>query len=115
MNPPDLFDPPPVDDGPGLRDQALGQLEDHFQHWLADCRRAMRWIALDEGRLVTADDARKWLARQPDYQPPKGGRLNWFGAVFKGDDWEPVGWHQSTHPGNHARPMRTWRYIGGET
>ncbi len=34
---------------------------------------------------------------------------NWLGSLFKGGEWEPVGFTQVTHKGGHARNVRTWR------
>lgn len=39
---------------------------------------------------------------------------NWMGSVFKGYEWEPVGWTRSEHKGGHARMVRTWKLKGGQ-
>ena len=57
------------------------------------------------GLPVSADDVRRVMTRRF----PDTAYGNWLGSCFRGNEWEPVGWVQSTHKGGHRRAIRTWR------
>jgi len=56
---------------------------------------------------VSANHIHQWLPGMSKRFP------NAMGSIFKGKDWEPVGWTQATHKEAHARSIRTYRYKGG--
>ena len=62
-----------------------------------------RWVSEGEGR-VTADDVRAYCANVGIESGP------WMGSVFRGKDWQHIGWTQSKDPVQHARSIRIWRY-----
>ena len=41
------------------------------------------------------------------------GLDNASGSVFRGGDWQPVGWVETEHDEGHARPVRCWRMKRG--
>jgi hypothetical protein len=34
---------------------------------------------------------------------------NAWGSIFRGKEWECIGWRKSTRVSNHARAIRIWR------
>jgi len=75
-------------------------------------RRLAVEIALSQSdRLATADDIQFALAYRGHYPEDLG---NAAGSLFRGQEWETVGWIQSARASNHARAIRIWRYRGKE-
>lgn len=95
-------------EGEALKEAALERLERSNSEILAACRDAMRTLAR-RGGAVDADDAREWLAAQPDGERWMERRKDWMGSLFRTQEWTPVGWKISRAKENHARPIRTWR------
>lgn len=99
--------PTDLDLGRRLRDEALDQLEevraDPLRHVRGDMKILSTLRALIGGE-VNADDVRRWCVRHDVETGP------WMGAVFREKGWYPIGFVQSTHPGNHARPIRNWKW-----
>jgi hypothetical protein len=52
---------------------------------------------------VTINDVRKFIELPDDYHP------NTWGAVLRGDAFEPIGFCQATHPSAHARVVRVYK------
>ena len=58
-----------------------------------------------DGREVCADDVREVLAeRHPDIEPG-----NWLGALFRGKEWQAVGFVRSVTAGSHGNRILRWR------
>lgn len=54
---------------------------------------------------ISADDVRRRLeVLHPDIEPG-----NWLGALFRGKEWQPVGFTKSRTPGSHANRLVLWR------
>lgn len=70
--------------------------------FLVKARATARRHALNHG-TVTIDDVR-WLTPLPDGMSP-----NVFGAVFRGNEWECVGFEASTRVLARARTIRRYR------
>lgn len=64
-----------------------------------------RRMAQKQGE-VTADDVQRRLILW-DYDLSDLG--NAAGSIFKGKEWECVGWKKSERVSNHARAIRVWR------
>jgi hypothetical protein len=68
----------------------------------------VRLIAYDLacfGETVTADDVRK----EYEYRGGNWSNLgNAAGSIFKGKQWQQVGWTNSTVTTSHARALRVW-------
>lgn len=94
-------------EGVELKEEALDKHDAAYYDLLAACRKELERIHRGSGRPVHADDARHYLEQRPELN--ESGRKDWMGALFRDGKWEAVGWHQSSHPENHARMMRTWR------
>lgn len=59
-----------------------------------------------DGREVCADDVRAILAeRHPDID----GCRNWMGALFRGKEWQAVGFVRSVTAGSHGNRILRWR------
>ena len=108
---PEFFRRIPEDNNFGLflKDGALDRLESNTSDLLPRVREYLKQLHRSTGRAVHADDARAWLdlARIPDYQ--RGEKMEWMGAIFRGEEWRAVGWTTSQHPENHGRAIREWR------
>lgn len=83
------------------RDQILGEHEERHPEILEELRSAL--LELAKFRNVTADDARKLLAR---WGVPAG---NWMGSLFKNGQWVMVGTRPSATPGRHGNRIGIWR------
>jgi hypothetical protein len=83
-------------------------LEGNTSDLLPRVREYLKQLHRSTGRCVNADDARDWLdlARIPESQ--QGGVRSWMGGIFRGEEWEAVGWTTSQHPENHGRAIRMW-------
>lgn len=75
-------------------------------------RELLEWARLAARRVAEAsgsvcyDDVYQVL-EEMGKQPELLG--NAAGLVFRGAEWEPVGWKQSERKTNHARAMRMWK------
>src|SRR5687767_11918430 len=88
---------------------------------------AIGWLRKELGRLyqsrvralpsypemwnVSADDARR-LYDDSKFPQAYARSRAWFGSIFRGSDWQKVGWTKSKHPSNNGRDIKTWRYVG---
>jgi len=88
-----------------LKDRGLDAVENSNESWVDTMRKYAVWFSLKAGS-VTADNVRQY-ARNIDFQPDSP---NAYGAIFRGKGWKCVGRTKSSHPGNHAREIRVWRY-----
>lgn len=84
------------------KDSALNALEIARAQYLADARHHAAMLAKD-GRAISVDDVRRVCP------PPKNidGRI--MGAIFRGQEWEPVAFFNSGRRTCHNRPIRLFR------
>lgn len=93
--------------GEVLRDEGVERAAMDNGEWLVWIRReAVRFCA--RWGQVSSSDLRK-IADRHDLQPFSD---NAWGAVFRGAQWEAVGWEQNSRPSAHARHVRVWKYVG---
>jgi hypothetical protein len=96
--------------GQADRDAGLDRASNPFYR-----RELLEWAQLAAKRYARAsgsvsyDDVYRVL-EDIGKQPELLG--NAAGLVFRGAEWEPVGWKQSERKTNHARAMRVWRLRG---
>lgn len=88
-----------------LRDAGIARVSCGREDWIAYARAVAIGIAEGKGS-VTINDVRE-LVELPDGFPP-----NAWGAVLRGDAFEPVGFCQATHPSAHARVARIYKLKG---
>lgn len=88
--------------GRDLRDAGIARVSIGREEWIAKARGTAIAIARRAGQ-VTINDVRKFIELPDDYHP------NTWGAVLRGDDFEPIGFCQATHPSAHARVVRVYK------
>lgn len=72
----------------------------HDADWLDAAQRAA--VALAQGgRVITIDDVIRTVG--------KPVVSNAAGSVFRGPQWEQMGWRKSERVGNHGRQVICWR------
>jgi hypothetical protein len=90
---------------------AMGRHETLSDDHIRLARRLGRIIAARNNASHVAAptvDADQIRARFEELRPGCWG--NWAGAIFRGKEWEMVGWTVSTRPESHARAIRIWRW-----
>ena len=88
--------------GRDLRDAGIARVSIGREEWIAKARCTAIAIARRAGQ-VTINDVRKFIELPDDYHP------NTWGAVLRGDAFEPIGFCQATHPSAHARVVRVYK------
>ncbi len=88
--------------GRDLRDAGIARVSIGREEWIAKARSTAVAIARRAGQ-VTINDVRKFIELPDDYHP------NTWGAVLRGDAFEPIGFCQATHPSAHARVVRIYK------
>ena len=88
--------------GHDLRDAGIARVSIGREEWIAKARSTAVAIAQRAGQ-VTINDVRKFIELPDDYHP------NTWGAVLRGDAFEPIGFCQATHPSAHARVVRVYK------
>jgi hypothetical protein len=88
--------------GRDLRDSGIARVSIGREEWIAKARSTAVAIAKRAGQ-VTINDVRKFIELPDDYHP------NTWGAVLRGDAFEPIGYCQATHPSAHARVVRVYK------
>ena len=88
--------------GRDLRDAGIARVSIGREEWIAKARGTAIAIARRAGQ-VTINDVRKFIELPDDYHP------NIWGAVLRGDAFEPIGFCQATHPSAHARVVRVYK------
>jgi hypothetical protein len=88
--------------GRDLRDAGIAAVSIGREEWIAKARGTAIAIARRAGQ-VTINDVRKFIELPDDYHP------NTWGAVLRGDAFEPIGYCQATHPSAHARVVRVYK------
>ena len=94
----------PMRQGELLKRYGLDLVEKHNPDFVDLVRGYAREHAWKYGQ-VTSDDCRLW-ANLNDIYPL---HHNAWGAVFRGPEWQRVGFTQSQIPSNHARMISIWR------
>jgi len=88
--------------GRDLRDAGVARVSIGREEWIAKARSTAVAIAQRAGQ-VTINDVRKFIELPDNYHP------NTWGAVLRGDAFEPIGFCQATHPSAHARVVRVYK------
>ena len=88
--------------GCDLRDAGIARVSIGREEWIAKARGTAIAIARRAGQ-VTINDVRKFIELPDDYHP------NTWGAVLRGDAFEPIGFCQATHASAHARVVRIYK------
>ena len=81
-----------------FKQQVLPLFETSQPDWLTQARYVARSIAASR-EFVTIDDVRQVCP------PPDGVDPRVMGAVFKGKDWECIGYQKSKRSACHNRPI----------
>jgi len=84
--------------------EGLDRVSRNASEWLTHVRGWAKAVARRKGE-VSSDDLRL-LADTYGVHPH---HQNAWGAVFRGDEWEPAGFKKSTYKTNHARRITVWR------
>ena len=87
--------------GQQLRDAGLTLVSQGREDWLAYARSVAVEVAEATGQ-VTINEVRERVELPFNYHP------NTWGAVFKGNTFEAIGYCQATHPSAHARVVRVY-------
>lgn len=96
-----IFDLP---SGIAGRDAGILQVISNNQCFVSTMKGIARLLARRRG-VVSSDDLRK-MATEYGVRP---NHENAWGAIFRGKEWQAVGFIKSKLPSNHARMIRTWR------
>ena len=88
--------------GRDLRDAGIAAVSIGREDWIAKARDTAIWIAKESGK-VTINDVRQLIDLPDDFHH------NTWGAVLRGDAFEPIGYCQATHPSAHARVVRVYK------
>jgi hypothetical protein len=88
--------------GRALRDAGIARVSIGREDWIAKARDMAIWIAKRSGQ-VTINDVRQLIDLPEDFHH------NTWGAVLRGDAFEPIGYCQATHPSAHARVVRVYK------
>lgn len=102
---------PAPSSGPARRDAALTRQEAVNRQWLVAMRAEAVRLARDPWPAagITADDLRDFADRLRRERGLVPRSPNAAGAIFRGPQWEHVGWIKSRKPGHHATDLRVWR------
>lgn len=90
--------------GRDLRDAGIARVSIGRDEWLAKARRTAVTVAKRTGQ-VSINDVRRFVDLPEDCSP------NLWGAVFRGGNFEAVGYCQATHPSAHSRVVRVYKLI----
>lgn len=88
--------------GRDLRDAGIAAVSVGREDWIAKARDMAIWVAKQSGK-VTINDVRQLIDLPDDFHH------NTWGAVLRGDAFEPIGYCQATHPSAHARVVRVYK------
>ncbi len=96
----------------GFKTQGMRAAATAHQELLAKAKLALIRIARErsESRCVTADDGAAWLIAN-GYSPSELGNAS--GSLFKGGEWELVGYRQSERASRHKNRVGVWRLKEG--
>jgi len=92
--------------GERLKQEGLDAVE-HDGEFLLLMRKHAIEISRSSG-FVTTDNLRV-IADKMGLVPRSP---NSWGGIFRGPKWKIIGRQKSAVPGNHAREIKVWRYVG---
>lgn len=93
--------------GKELRDEGISRVSMGREEWISHARDTAVAVAKGSGK-VTINDLRTLL------DMPEGFSPNTWGAILRGDQFQPIGYTQATHPSAHARVVRVYTLKGGQ-
>jgi hypothetical protein len=94
-----------------FRDQGICAAANAHEELLAQVKTALITIAGGrESRCATADDAARWLVAN-GYKPSE--LANASGSLFKGGQWELVGYSPSQRTSRHKNRVGIWKLKSG--
>lgn len=93
--------------GLALKEEGLDAVSVTDKTWVESMRESAIRISNLKG-MVSSDDLRE-ISAKSGYLPK---HPNSWGAILRGKDWEMVGRKRSTHPSNHAREIKIFRWVG---
>lgn len=88
--------------GRDLRDAGIAAVSIGREDWISKARDMAIWVAKQSGK-VTINDVRQLIDLPDDFHH------NTWGAVLRGDAFEPIGYCQATHPSAHALVVRVYK------
>ena len=94
-------------DGAARKAQGLDTIEERDAGFIRAMRQKAMTISRDLGQ-VTTDDLRLWAASLGLY--PR--HPNVYGAIFRGPQWQVIGYKPSVLPSNHHRRIAIWKWRG---
>ena len=97
-------------DAEAAKRTGLDAVEVSDERFVRFMRIAARSIALHSGAVST--DELRVVAEQWNLSPHSP---NTWGAILRGKDWEVIGRKKSAVVSNHAREIRVYRYVGGNS
>ena len=95
--------------GAELKRLGLDSIEINHGDFIGTARQFATLLAQKNGR-VTMDDVRDVL----DKLGIEPKHANVYGAIFRGDEWQCIGWTRSKRPSNHYRAIQMWSLNGPE-
>lgn len=90
-------------DGMAQKQLGLDLVENNNQVFIGTMRSRARDLARRDGSVTTDDLRGEAIALGIEPEHP-----NAWGAIFKGREWQAVGYESSVHPSNHGRVIRRW-------
>ena len=93
--------------GENLRNEGLRRIEANASDWLVWIRREAIKHSAKHGS-VSSGDLRQ-IADEADNQPH---HPNAWGAIFRQDCWDHVGYVKNRRPSAHYRDVKVWQYVG---
>lgn len=90
-------------DGMAQKQLGLDLVENNNQAFIETMRSKARMLARRDGSVTT--DCLRAIARDMGIEPD---HPNAWGAIFKGGEWEQIGFESSVLPSNHGRIIRRW-------
>lgn len=95
--------------GEVLKQAGIDQVSLSNESFLESMRTIAKGISILRGQ-VSCDDLRE-AAEKAKLRPH---HPNAWGAVLSGKGWVQVGRKVSTHPSNHGREIRVWKWEGDQ-
>jgi len=92
--------------GKQLKEQGQIRVEVNNQEFVDAMRFNARLIAKQNGSVSTDD-----LRAVADRLNLKPKHPNCWGSIFRGKEFQPLGFIQSKIPSNHARVIREWEVV----
>ena len=97
-------------DAEAAKRKGLDTVEQNDKRFIKFLRIAARSLSNSLGEVST--DELRVVATQHGLEPHSP---NTWGAILRGKDWEVIGRKKSAVVSNHAREIRVYRYVGGNS